>query len=103
MRAPILLLIAAVGLIVPNGLFLYASAHPALACGSLPGNKLALAYMIDCFMVLGLLAFHYARSPIGPVKWYWFLLLSLLGGLGFSVPFFWWLNERKTSPSLAGA
>jgi hypothetical protein len=36
---------------------------------------------------------HFARKPIGNVRWYWFVVLSLIGGLGFSLPLYWWLNN----------
>jgi hypothetical protein len=26
--------------------------------------------------------------------WPWFVVFSLLGGLGFSLPFYYWLNTR---------
>lgn len=60
-------------------------------------NPLAAAFMLDAFLALGLLAYFFSVRPIGPVKWYWFVLLSLLGGLAFSIPLYWWLNERKRS------
>ena len=36
--------------------------------------------------------------PLGPVKWPWFVLLSLVGGLGFSLPLYYWLNQRRSRP-----
>jgi hypothetical protein len=40
------------------------------------------------------MAYYFARNPIGPVAWYWFVVLSLIGGLGFGIPFYYWLNKR---------
>jgi len=37
----------------------------------------------------------FARRPIGAVRWYWFTLLSLIGGLGFPLPLTYWLNVRR--------
>ena len=51
--------------------------------------------MIDAFMAMLLLASLYARRPIGRFAWPWFVLLSLLGGLGFSLPLYWWLNSSS--------
>jgi hypothetical protein len=90
----ILLAIALFGLIVPNGLFLYWLLYEHEGLANVAQNKLALAFIIDAFMALGLLAYYFARKPIGRVKWYWFIVLSLLGGLGFSIPLYWWLNKR---------
>ena len=33
--------------------------------------------------------------PIGRVKWQWFVVLSIIGGLAFSLPLYWWMNERR--------
>lgn len=90
----VLLVIALFGLFVPNALFLYWLLYEYDGLANVAQNKLALAFMIDAFLVLGLLAYYFARKPIGQVKWYWFIVLSLLGGLGFSIPLYWWLNKR---------
>ena len=91
----VLLLIALFGLLVPNGLFLYWLFYEYDGLANVIQNKLAVAFILDAFLSLGLIAYYLARSPIGRIKWYWFVVLSLLGGLGFSIPFYWWLNERK--------
>jgi hypothetical protein len=90
----ILLLIALFGLIVPNGLFLYWLVYEYDGPASVAQNKLGLAFMIDALLAVVLLAYNFARKPIGRVKWYWFIVLSVLGGLGFSIPLYWWLNRR---------
>jgi len=40
---------------------------------------------------------YFARHPLGPVKWPWFVVLSFLGGLGFSLPLYYWLNRRGSA------
>lgn len=97
MKSRGLLLAAAIfGLLVPNNLFLYAWLH-APAGGGVMQNPVAAAFMLDAFLSLGLLACFFSVRPIGPVKWYWFVLLSLVGGLAFGIPWYWWLNDRKRS------
>jgi len=91
----VLLLIALFGLLVPNGLFLYWLFYEYDGLAHVLQNKLAIAFIIDAFLSLGLLAYYFASRPIGRIKWYWFVVLSLLGGLGFSIPFYWWLNKRN--------
>ena len=93
----ILLLIALFGLVVPNGLFLYWLIYEYDGLAHAAQNRLALAFIIDAVMVLGLLAYYFARNPIGRVRWYWFVALSFLGGLGFSLPLYWWLNKRDAA------
>jgi glucan phosphoethanolaminetransferase (alkaline phosphatase superfamily) len=89
-----LLLVALFGLLVPNGLFLYWAAAEFSGWREVLHDKLALAFMIDALMAMVLLAIWFARRPVGPVSWKTFVLLSLIGGLGFSLPLYWWLNTR---------
>ncbi len=91
----ILLAVALFGLIVPNNMFLYASLHSPNSCGSFAHNLLASSFMLDAFLAMGVLAYFFAVRPIGPVRWYWFVLLSVLGGMAFSLPLYWWMNSRR--------
>jgi hypothetical protein len=90
-----LLIIALFGLIVPNGIFIYWLFTDFGGIGGVVENKLAAAFIIDAFMAMFLLAYRFAVKPIGRVRWPWFVVFSLVGGLGFSLPFYWWLNERQ--------
>jgi hypothetical protein len=91
----ILLLIALFGLIVPNGIFIYWLFTEFNGVSEVLQNKLAVAFIIDAFLAMFLLAYFFAVNPLGKVKWYWFIVLSIIGGLGFSLPFYWWLNKRS--------
>jgi hypothetical protein len=57
-------------------------------------NKLTVGFIIDAFPAMFLLAYGFAVKPVGKIKWYWFIVFSLIGGLGFSLPFYWWLNGK---------
>jgi hypothetical protein len=57
-------------------------------------DLLALGFIIDAFMAMGLLAWWFAKNPLGNYSWKFFIILSLVGGLGFSLPFFYFLNKR---------
>lgn len=94
-----LLLIAAFGLIVPNGFFIYWLIFEFRGIAPVLENRLALGFMLDVLLVLILMAVYFARNPIGPIKWYWFVVLSFLGGLGFSLPLYYWLNRRRSGAS----
>ena len=96
-----LLAIAIFGLVVPNGLFLYWLFAEYSGPGAILADKLALGFMLDAFMATALVAYLFAVRPPGRVRWPWFVLLSLVGGLGFSIPFFLWLN-RRLAPAPAG-
>lgn len=94
--APLWLLLAAlVGLIVPNGLFLYWLVVEYRGIVAVLDDKLAVAFIIDAFLSLILISVYLARRPIGRVGWPVFVALSIAGGLGFSLPFFYWLNARQ--------
>lgn len=89
-----LLLVAFLGLIVGDGLFLYWLAYDFHGLSAVMQDRLALGFIIDALLTLGILAVHFARVPPGRVRWPWFVLLSLIGGLCFGLPFYWWLNKR---------
>ena len=91
----ILLIIALFGLLVPNGIFIYWLLTEYRGLGEVLQNKLAVAFIIDAFLAMFLIAFYFARHPLGKIKWYWFIVLSIVGGLGFSLPFYYWLNKRN--------
>lgn len=93
-----LLLVALFGLVVPNGLFVTWLLTEFDGIDAMLSNRLALAFMLEAMLLLVLLAVHFARRPPGPVRWPWFVVLSLVGGLGFGLPLYYWLNTR-TRPS----
>jgi hypothetical protein len=97
----VLLAIAIFGLLVPNGLFLYWLAVEFTTVGDVLANHLALGFMLDAFLAMGLLAYLFAIRPPGPYRWPWFVGLSIVGGLGFSIPFYLWLNFRSARQSPA--
>ena len=90
----ILLLIALFGLFVPNGIFIYWLFTEFQSVNDFLQDWLALGFIIDAVMVMLMLAYWFAKNPLGKVDWYWFIVFSLIGGLGFSLPFYYWLNQR---------
>ena len=89
-----LLLIALFGLLVPNGLFVDRAFAEFNGLQPVLQDKLALAFILDALLALVVLCVFFAQHPIGRVRWPWFVVLSLAGGLGFSLPFYYWLNAR---------
>ena len=92
----ILLVVALFGLLVPNGFFLYWLVNEFQGIRPIVANHLAMGFILDAFMAMSILAVYFARRPIGPVRWPAFVLLSILGGLAFSLPFFLWMNTRRS-------
>jgi hypothetical protein len=95
----LLLLTALLGFVVPNGFFLYWLFFEFNGFGPVLENRLALGFILDVMLVLIILSVYFARHPLGKVKWPWFVVLSLLGGLGFSLPLYYWLNRRAPATS----
>ena len=89
-----LLLTSLFGLVVPNGLFIYWALTEFSSIADVVNNKLALAFIIEAFLMLGIMTVYFARNPIGKLGWPWFVVFSLIGGLGFGIPFYYWCNKR---------
>lgn len=98
LRSPWLLLVAISGLVIPNGFFIHWLFFEWTGFAAVFANHLAVAFVLDAFMAMCLLAWWFAKRPIGRVRWPWFVVLSLLGGLGFSLPMYWWLNGGEARP-----
>ncbi len=75
-----------IGFFGVNGLFLYAVVFtPALSLG-VGINPVALAFIIEAFVLLGILCFLIRIYELRNPGWVGFLVLSLVGSLAFSVP-----------------
>ena len=94
-----LLAIALFGMLVPNGFFVYWLLFDFRGFAPVLQDRLALGFILDVALALIVLSVYFARRPIGRVKWYWFVLLSFAGGLGFSLPLYYWLNLRARESS----
>ncbi len=89
-----LLLLAGLGIVVPNGVFLWCLfADFDLVLAALR-NPVALVFIAEAFLVMGLLAWLARRSGRGPGAGA-FIVMSLLGSLAFSVPAWLWLASRE--------
>ncbi|MEO8201798.1 MAG: hypothetical protein ABI679_14810 [Gemmatimonadota bacterium] len=93
-----LLILAAIGFLVPNGIFVYWLFTEYHGLSPVLHDKVALAFALDAVLAVVYLALYFSRRPPGSVRWPWFVALSLLGGLGFSLPFYYWLNLRYPGP-----
>ena len=99
-----LLLMAILGFVVGNGTFLYWLLYEYRGFGAIFHDHLALSFILDALLTLIVLSVHFARQRDNRVRWPWFVVFSLIGGLCFGLPFYWWLNQRggaATSPRRA--
>ena len=92
-----LLVVALLGFVVPNGFFVSWLLFEFHGVGPVVHDKLAMGFILDVLLALVILAVYFARHPLGGVKWYWFVVLSFAGGLGFSLPLYYWLNRRRAA------
>jgi len=93
-----MLFVAVLGNLLPGGLFLHWLFNDYTSLSAALADRLALAFFIDLVISTFVLAYLFARKPLGPVKWPWLVALSLLGTLAFAIPLFVWLNWRRTPP-----
>lgn len=89
-----LLIVALFGLVVGDGIFVWWLVRDYHGLAAVWNDRLALSFILDALLTLAILTVHFARQPPGPVRWPWFVLFSLVGGLSFGLPFFWWINKR---------
>lgn len=90
-----LLVVAGFGGLLPGGLFLYWLVLDSGTLAAALSDRLALAFFVDLLGSTGLLAYLFARKAPGPLKWPWFVGLSLLGTLWFGLALYLWLNWRR--------
>ena len=89
-----LVIVAFLGLVLGDGIFVWWLVSDYRGLGAMLSDRLALSFMVDAALTLTILCVHFARQPPGRVHWSWFLVLSLVGGLCFGLPFYWWLSKR---------
>jgi hypothetical protein len=81
------LVLSVFGITIPNGIFLYYFfSDPALFLSAF-SNPISLVFILEAFMLLFFIAWILSglgiKQPSGPV----FIVLSIIGSLGFSVPY----------------
>lgn len=81
-------LIAIAGLTGPNGVFLFYALFRTDVLVSALQNPVGLVFIIDALVAMLILAFLFNKSKVSRLQWGWFIVLSLLGGLVFSIPAF---------------
>lgn len=90
-----LLIFAIIALLVPNGLYLfYAVTQPELNTAAMR-NPIALAFMIEAMMLLGMFLVHVYRQTQSWAKVGIYLALSFIGSLAFSFPLYKYMESRN--------
>lgn len=91
----ILAVTALVGLVGPNGVFVYFALFRWNDLMAEHRHPVAAAFIAEAIAVMLLLAAMLAVRPIGRWGWRSFLALSMAGGLLFSIPAIVLLNEER--------
>lgn len=96
---PALWLLAALGFFGLNGVFVYyALLRPDVLAASM-ANPVSLVFIVEAFVMVAFAAWAIARLGLRRPGWLAFVLLSVAGGLAFSVPFFLLLHLRRQEAS----
>ena len=93
-------ILALIGLLGPNGVFVYCALFRWQELPDALRNPVAAAFIFEAFVVMGLLAWLVKRFRVGVLAWPAFIVLSLIGGLAFSIPAFLLWRPRRTSRSM---
>jgi hypothetical protein len=97
-------ILALVGLLGPNGVFVYCALFRWHDLPEALRNPVAAAFILEAFVVMGLLAWLVKRFRVGVLSWASFVVLSLIGGLAFSIPaFLLWRSSRSSRSMAPGA
>lgn len=94
-----LLVLAVVGFAIPNALFIPWVVRVWPDVGAMFRDPVAMAFALDATLAMIWIAAWMARDATARVRWPWFIVLSFLGGMGFAIPFWLWLNRGRPAPS----
>jgi len=96
----ILLILAVLGLIIPNGIYVYHQfAKPDIVAAAL-ANPVAAVFIAEAFFLMFFFAWLIHRLGFRKPDWIVFIITSLIGGMAFSVPsFLWWFTRRPAIPA----
>lgn len=78
--------LAIFGVVGLNGAFLYGLVFQPNALRAAWANPVAAAFMIEAFVLVGVLAYLLRRWRLARLHWGWFVVLSLIGGIAFALP-----------------
>jgi len=92
-------IVAAIGALGLNGVFLYALLVNPSLIGAAFTNPVSIAFVLGAFVMLGLLAYVLDRWEVSRLTWLGFVILALLGGLAFAFPVA--LLWRREAPLVA--
>lgn len=69
-----------------NGVFLYGLFFRPAALSAALTNPISLAFVLEALLLMFVVGWLFARWGVSRLGFGWFVLLSLIGGLGFAIP-----------------
>jgi len=93
--------LALVGVVGVNGVFLWAALGQPQALRAAFTNPVAAAFMAEALVLVGFLAYLLDRWRVSRLHWAWFVALSLLGSIVFALPavLLWGRHDEKADRS----
>jgi hypothetical protein len=74
------------GFTVVNSAFIYGLLFQPDAMINALTNPIALAFIVEAFVLMGMLAYLLSKWRVARLHWGWFVGLSLLGSMAFALP-----------------
>lgn len=78
--------LAVFGFVGVNGVFVYGLVFRPSLLQAAMSNPVAVAFMVEALVLVGLLAYLFARWGVSRLGWGWFVFLSLVGSMAFAIP-----------------
>ena len=78
--------LALTGVVGLNGAFVFGLVARPDALGSAITNPVSAAFIAEAVVLMGVLAYLLGKWGVSQVRWGWFVVLSLLGGIVFALP-----------------
>jgi len=79
-------LLAVFGFVAVNGAFLYGLFFQSGALVAAMMNPIAAAFIVEALVLMGVFAYLLTKWNVSRLPWWWFVALSLLGGMAFALP-----------------
>jgi len=82
-----------------NGAFLVTLVRQPEAIATVMGNPLAGAFVVEALVLAPVLGYLLHRWGVTRVRWGWFVVLSLVGSIGFALPVVVLLRPGRLAPA----
>jgi hypothetical protein len=85
-----------IGLAAPHVLYVTWLATAFSSVNEIMNNSLAKGFFLEMAAATALLTLFLRANPLGKSSLKWFVLFSMIGGVGMGLAAFYWLNKRSS-------